>query len=441
MSDNVRKSTMLVLVDGTANNNKFYEVSLLSDGRVEKRWGRVGTAGQSSTESGGELTYEKAVAAKKKRGYRDVAVLTGVDATQSHHQQNLSQIAKTSLVKGALSPELESLIEKLVKINKHEIVETSGGRISIDAEGHISSPLGVIQRNAIDQADRLLSQIQKASSRTSRLSLAEEYLTLVPQRIPNVPKWIDGPLTERETIVEQQTFLAQLRDSIDFHAAKVASLDTDDAAQAQEKYKDLFRYTVDVLEGKDKRFKQIQKMYEDTKNRQHSSRSLNMRRVYVLNDEQQSERFDKAATEFGNVKQLWHGTRAFNVLSILRKGLYVPPTNAFNITGRMFGNGIYLSDQSTKSLNYSYGYWGGGAAGSRDSNCFMFLADVAMGHEFKPAYWNSSSYKLATTGVGKSGKPFHSISIKGGTCNVMNNEIVVWNTDQIRLSYLVEFDA
>ena len=38
----------------------------------------------------------------------------------------------------------------------------------------------------------------------------------------------------------------------------------------------------------------------------------------------------------------------------------VPPANASHCTGRMFGNGVYFSDQSTKALNYAYGYWGGG---------------------------------------------------------------------------------
>lgn len=437
-ADTVRKSVMMVLVDGTANNNKFYEVSLDDLGVVRKRWGRVGAAGQSSSEQTGEDGYERAIAAKKKKGYREVDVLTNsVDSTK---QRNLSEIAKTSLVKGALSPELEDLIEKLVKINKHEIVAASGGRIQIDDEGHVSSPLGIVQKPAISQAEDLLDRIQRAAG-LQRLSLAEEYLTLVPQRVTNVRSWVDGPLTESDTIVAQRTFLAQLRDSIDFHAAKVKSMDASSQQQAQDQYKDLFRYSVDVLEPKDKRFKQIAKFYEATKNSQHSSRRLAMKRVYVLNDEHAADKFTQASARIGNVKQLWHGTRAFNVLSILRRGLYVPPTNSFNITGRMFGNGIYLSDQSTKSLNYSFGYWGGGASGTRDSNCYMFLTDVAMGHEFKPAYWNSSSYKLATTGVGKSGKPFDSISIKGGTCNVMNNEMVVWNTDQICLSYLVEFDS
>lgn len=438
MESNIVKSTTLVLVDAGANNNKFYTVSLLTDGRIEKRWGRVGAAAQTAYEADNPGRFEAALNVKRKKGYRDVDVLA--DSGESRKQHDLSEIAKSSLVQGALSPDLEALIEKLVKINKHEIVETSGGRIQVDDDGHIATPVGFIQRSAVNEAERLLGQIAKVKG-DRRLPLVEQYLTLVPQRVPKVAKWAAEDLADPATIVAQQTFLTQLRDSIDFYNTKVQSLrDADSKADAKDRYKDLFRYSVSEVGVKDKRFKHIQHMYERTRNRNHSARNLRLRRVYELCDAR-GDTFDTAAAQVGNVQQLWHGTRAFNVLSILRRGLYVPPTSAFNITGRMFGNGIYMSDQSTKSLNYSFGYWGGGASGARDSNCFMFLADVAMGHEFRPAYWNADSYKLATTGVGRSGKPFQSISVKGGTCNVLNNEMVVWNTDQIRLSYLVEFDA
>ncbi|WP_430326539.1 hypothetical protein, partial [Salmonella enterica] len=57
----------------------------------------------------------------------------------------------------------------------------------------------------------------------------------------------------------------------------------------------------------------------------------------------------------GNIKELWHGTRVGNVLSIMKGGFVIPPSNASHVTGRMFGNGVYFSDQSTKSLNYAYG--------------------------------------------------------------------------------------
>ena len=92
----------------------------------------------------------------------------------------------------------------------------------------------------------------------------------------------------------------------------------------------------------------------------------------------------------------------------------------------MFGPGAYFSDQSTKSLNYAYGYWGGSA----DNNCFMFLADVAMGKAYTPSSWGSGFPK----------RGYDSTFAKAGKSGVRNNEMIVYKTNQANLKYLIEFE-
>jgi poly [ADP-ribose] polymerase len=134
----------------------------------------------------------------------------------------------------------------------------------------------------------------------------------------------------------------------------------------------------------------------------------------------------KTQEHLGNVMRLWHGTRVGNVLSILAKGMYIPPSSASHCTGRMFGNGVYFSDQSTKSLNYAYGYWDGKGS---DNHCFMFLFDVIMGKAYTPSSYHGS--------LPKSG--YDSTFAKAGESGVMNNEMIVYNTAQCKPVYLVEF--
>jgi poly [ADP-ribose] polymerase len=124
-----------------------------------------------------------------------------------------------------------------------------------------------------------------------------------------------------------------------------------------------------------------------------------------------------------NMQELWHGTKKSNIISIFKNGFVIPPQNAKHCTGRMFGTGIYLSDQSTKALNYSYGWW----SGSRDKNCYMFLCDVMMGREYIPSGSCSS-------------RPFgyDSIFAKAGKSGVINNEMIV-PLGQVNPKYLVEF--
>jgi poly [ADP-ribose] polymerase len=138
--------------------------------------------------------------------------------------------------------------------------------------------------------------------------------------------------------------------------------------------------------------------------------------------------FDQEGKKVGDVRELWHGTRASNLLSILKAGFVIPPSNAPHCTGRMFGNGVYFSDQSTKSLNYAYGYWGGG---SRDETCYMFLCDVAMGKSYTPLL-RSAGLTLPKSGT-------DSTFAKAGISGVVNNEMIVYRTCQVNPTFLVEF--
>ena len=152
------------------------------------------------------------------------------------------------------------------------------------------------------------------------------------------------------------------------------------------------------------------------------------------NDEEEAH-YTAVQNKVGNVKQLWHGTTAQNVLNILRTGLFCPKSNdsRYGITGRMFGDGVYLSDQSTKALNYACGFWGHVSKGNAT---YMFLADTAMGNEYQP---NNSIARHQIPSNARQGG-YDSIYITGGTQGVINNEMIVWNTEQIRLSYLVIFE-
>jgi poly [ADP-ribose] polymerase len=152
-----------------------------------------------------------------------------------------------------------------------------------------------------------------------------------------------------------------------------------------------------------------------------------MTKIYDVEIAVMNNSFGKQGKTIGNIRELWHGTRIGNVLSILKSGFVIPPSNAPHVTGRLYGNGAYFSDSSTKSLNYSYGYW----SGTRNNHCFMFLCDVAMGKTYTP----SGSYGLFPQAG------YDSTFAKGGSSGVINNEMIVYKTHQINPKYLLEFEG
>lgn len=437
--------TMLIYVDTINNNNKFYHVVLDGD-MVTKRWGRVGQTGTLSTESTGRYGYDKIIAAKQKKGYKVTAVnAKHVTTTASNGNGNLESVAQKHLSSDPTNVDVTKLISRLVMANKHHIMEQSGGQISVSDDGLVKTALGIVNQNTINEARRYLNSLIRVASASptnpthSQISDLESYLTLIPQNVGLRRGWHEDYLTSGN-LVKQSAFLDQLETSVQWYdktqavAAQAAVTNDDDKAD----YSDLFRMRLNKLDNKSAEFKRIEKLYLKTRSNMHSTRNLKLINVFTVEDMKNKDKFDKAVKDYGNVKELWHGTSVANVLSILTKGLFVPTrSQGIAIAGRMFGDAIYLSDIASKSAGYTTGFWTGG--GRQSNNCFMFLNDVVMGNEFRPTHWDYTQEHKAYKGTDSRGKKYNSINVKGGTCRVINNEMMVWDTDQINMKYLCEF--
>jgi poly [ADP-ribose] polymerase 2/3/4 len=182
-------------------------------------------------------------------------------------------------------------------------------------------------------------------------------------------------------------------------------------------------------EGK-KAFREVKSLFEKSRNSSHQTSGLKLVRLYEIEIENMKTDFEKISAKIGNVSaNLWHGTKASNLLSILKSGLQIPKSSDSHCTGRMFGDGIYTSNQSTKALNYATNYWNG--SGPNNQRTFMFLTEVALGKTNKPKNRHGSFPKPGT----------NSTWVEAGNCRVMNHECIVYETAQINLKYLCEFGA
>lgn len=410
---------MLVQVDPRSNRNKFYEVTLEGD-VVTKRWGRVGAGdgGQRKVEATGRSGYERAIAAKLRRGYSKVDLVDG-DQGASVNRSELATVAKKK-IPAAKKPDagLEELLESWCAANRHAIETTSGGRITVDTSGVVSTALGVVSARTIAEARNVLDQI--AANPNDQRAIGR-YLELVPQDLGRRGGWADE-FRDRSMVANQADFLDQLGGSVALATAT-------DASEVDAE----FRYRLKRQGPRSAAFTEAQRRFTGSRNSMHRSYGLALSEVFEIipTDKAEVTRWEELAEQYGNVRRLWHGTADPNLVSILHRGLVVAPargSGSFHVTGRMFGDGLYLSDQSTKALNYSTGFWHGPSS-TRPS---MLLADVVMGHELRPTSRTGLESKMA------SGR-YQSISVRGGTCGVVNNEMVVRDPAQIRLRYLCVF--
>lgn len=451
---------MLIMVSAGNNNNKFYHVTLSDTGTVTKRYGRVGVEGVVRTESTGRPGFDKAVREKTKKGYKATNIVS--ESSASVKNDNLSDIAKKVLIgEGGTNSVLEELVDTLVRLNNHDILETSGGLIKVNSEGLMTTPLGLINQNSINAARSILTTLEHTPvSQPQFVPKLEEYLSLIPQKVGSKRGWYETFFNDENTFASQQEFLKQLSESLALREerkkaaaeAEAASGSTED--ELAKKYENLFKLRVSLLED-EKEFARINKLFEAGKSVHHrASVNHKLKRVFVLQDDDALEAYEEAKKRLGNVKTLWHGTRANNVLSILRRKLFVPPISGsgIQIQGRMFSDGVYLAPifagpleeygkrgkpapipgGSTKSLNYSVG--GVWDRAPRDSRCFMFLTESVLGKEFSP----DSRYGYNDNRIQRSGK-YDSIHAYAKRTGLMNDEVVIWNTEQISMRYLCEF--
>jgi poly [ADP-ribose] polymerase len=437
----VTQEALLVFVESDANSNKFYRLRLHDDGSVHKLWGRVrkgdALTGQSQIEHGGQRKFDSILAAKQKKGYAKVDVVETTTAkTASTSELHLT--AAESLAGGSTDRVVMGLVDRLVAANKHNLMSSTGGAITVDVSGQARTALGVISARAVTDARVLLDQMVTASDDAVRGRLTEQYLRIVPHDIPVsygrgwAPRW----LSEFTSATAQRDLLDALAASASYaDAARRSAAET----KAGEVDKNFFRYRVHRLDETTEEYKAVVDRFHATKQAVHGKAyGMTPKYVYRLEDRRHEADIRATAERVRNVQRLWHGTGAANVLSILQKGLFVPPTtgSGIHIAGRMFGDGIYLSKSATKSLNYSTGHWGGGHSPST----FMFLTQAAMGYEYRPNMPSRQIFGFKRPAADSKGKRYDSVNALPELIpGLRNHEAVIADPMQVNLSWLIEF--
>lgn len=415
---------------GEKGHNKFWYVTKYNDNSVLCEWGRVDKTKQEKTFPHGSSeeaddfiagkVKEKLKGKKGENPYTEKNVISTVASTSTKLTgQQLEAEAIAQIAQG--DKKIESLVKYLIKANIHNI--TSNTNVKYDeASGLFTTPLGIVGQKDIDDARNVLTDlsvfVDKNDFENSKISkLLDQYMTLVPQGVGMNRPTLRFLCSTPAEVQKQFDILTSLQASLDF-----VLKNPDSKKEEKSKVWDIsLSHVVD-----NKEIDRIRRKYDSNMSRSHQCSHLKVKTVYSVEIKHMRKAYESDGMPLGNVMELWHGTRAGNILSIFSKGLIIPPSNASHVCGRMFGNGVYFSDQSTKSLNYSYGYWSG--SGSRDDNCFMFLADVAMGKEHTPRSSNN-------------GPPagYDSTFAKGGQSGVANNEMIVYKTNQCSIKRLIEF--
>jgi len=271
------------------------------------------------------------------------------------------------------------------------------------------------------------------------VELSSEFYTYFPYSC--------GRLT-KPPIIDNKELVDKFHENIDdLKNLKIAYTTVKQGKSIDSVYKSL-NTTIQPLDDGDMR-KAIEKYVETTVGSTH----LSMCQISIV-DIYEIERDDhsKKNTSIGNTMLLWHGTRLSNYVSILQKGLLLNPEiipGTF-VSGKMFGYGIYSADSFSKSFNYCGCY-------SPGEEACLFLAEVDLG---TPSKRIQSDYYITKDSLAKEGcqSTWGQGKVTVSGCDEVNgvkvpygplidsnvdgaylqyNEFIVYDTDQLRLKYIV----
>jgi len=149
---------------------------------------------------------------------------------------------------------------------------------------------------------------------------------------------------------------------------------------------------------------------------------------------------------------LWHGSRMTNFCSIFQNGLILNPEKlGAVITGKMFGQGIYLTNVFSKSVGYT-------ACETSNNIGALLLCEVALGNQLVKS---AADYTITYDNLKKNGHdsvygignyssvdftlykdikiPNYPLMESQETTSLIYDEMIIYNINQLKIRYLVLF--
>ena len=431
------KVERLICNDVDDNNNKCWHGYALANGDAYAEWGRVNKALQHEyyaygnrgdaerwldSKTNDKLSYSSKAPYTRQRTIATSGPFGHASSGGGTVKSNELKTIAAQQISG--DAETRKLVSWLADVNVHQITKNTQITYNV-ATGVFSTPLGLVTPDGIDEARVILNDlsnyvVKRDWENNSYKKYLENYLRIIPQDLGMTRGWHKTIFAASDSLQKQNDILDSLEASLQAGQPKNAPV----KGAISEK---VFSVTLDTVSDS-KIIDGVKKKYRAEKGSHYDVSGYDVYKVWTVHITTVRDLFHKDGKNVGNIKQLWHGTKASNLLSILKGGLVIPKASAAHCCGRMFGDGVYFSDQSTKSIRYATGAWTGGGNIDR---VFMMIADVAMGKEYVPT---GSKHSGWTPPAG-----YDSCFAKGGHSGVSNNEMIVYRTSQADLTYLVEF--
>lgn len=391
----------LVKIEIGENNNKFYRM-IPNGSSFEVQYGRIGNTYQ--TDSYPIERWDSQLKSKLKKGY--------IDQTHLVSELSVKVISKEySEIKNAFIAKIVERLQTMAKIAVAENYTISSNSVT---------------KKMVEEAQSILNilSMQKDIDNFNR-NLLELFRT-IPRKMKKVSENLAVTKNDFSEIVQrEQDLLDVMKSQVVQNKVLENDVESNDTKQTI-----LEALGLEIHEITDAEKREIKQLLGSSAHKFYQAWKVVNKKTQKVFDEFVMKENIK------NRKLLWHGSRSENFWSIVNTGLLLRP-NAV-ITGKMFGNGVYFSNDADKSLGYT-SLGGSRWANGNQQSGFMALYDVAYGkaydvYSFDDAYGGFDYSKLQQRCAGANCLHAH-----GGTGMLRKDEIVVYKEEQLTIKYLVEF--
>ncbi|XP_077071730.1 protein mono-ADP-ribosyltransferase PARP4 isoform X2 [Siphateles boraxobius] len=323
-----------------------------------------------------------------------------------------------------LPPEVERLasysLQQLLleeKLNCSSLSQEVGVFVELvwtEALGSLSNiltvPVSRISLNDVSRVEGLLLQAQKTQKEDEVKALLEEVNTLLPLRM------ID-PLSKHKLVSQKLDLCQLIRDILNVSEATLGS----PSPSSLGKYRAL-RCSIEVVPPQNPEFHVVSQLLQE--------RPVQIQQILRVCRGVELQMFWE---DLGNIKPLLHSTSPSSFVGILSRGLLLPRVGVeqHGIERTDIGNlggGIYFSDSLNTSVKYS-------KPSVTDGSRLLLVCEVALGR-CKDLLKKDTTLTCAPDG-------YHSVHGVHRTPNRLSefedDEFVVYNTEQIRLKYVVQY--
>ena len=410
----------LICVDGEfgiQGHNKFYNITPLGDGTFKAEWGRVG--GSTASKVYPLSKYNSLINSKLKKGYQDIT-------------DSMQEIIDNSVVEPEPEKDEFSLIT-------NESVRSIIKRLYSYANNAISKSYKVasntVTQAMVDKAQKLLDKMAKQKDTLSIEDFNKNLInlfTIIPRKMNSVSDYLAGNKENYEKI------LAYEQSTLDTMAGQVYKPSVGlkfNSSTKEVKENMLEKMGIQMEDVTQEDIDKIKKAMGNQANKFYKAWK-------VINTETESN-FNNFVKEnnINNIRLLCHGSRNQNWFNIIKMGLRIRPAGA-GFNGDMFGSGCYYSNPDKekggveKSIRYTS--LGGYYTGEHESSGFIAFFDVALGDSYDLYDWNSSYKLLNLKKIQEKGKTIFHTFAHGGQPNLINDELIVYNINQMTIRYLIE---